>query len=228
MPVARLSSRMAFPPVERAEPDGLLAVGGDLSLERLRLAYASGIFPWYSAGEPLQWWSPDPRYVLIPHNLHIPHSLKPLLNRRAFTITVNQAFDAVVAGCRSHRRKPDSDASTCAESDHTATWITDEMAAAYAELQQAGDALSVEAWRDGALCGGFYGVRIGRVFSGESAFSVVANAAKYALVEWIRTASTQGIHLIDCQLPSPLLRQLGAGFMERREYQSWLRRDAAP
>jgi leucyl/phenylalanyl-tRNA--protein transferase len=202
----------AFPPVERAldEPPGLLAAGGDLSPERLIAAYQRGIFPWYSAGEPVLWWSPDPREVLVPGEMHVSRSLQRVLRHGTFTITENRDFAAVMAGC------------AAARGPRTGTWLTAEMRAAYQQLHARGMASSIEVWAGKMLAGGLYGVRSGRVFCGESMFSLKANASKVALAWLAQHCAERGIELIDCQMPSAHLRSLGSRALPRAEFVSYL------
>ncbi len=201
-----------FPPVSQAlqEPPGLLAVGGELSPERLAAAYARGIFPWYSQGEPLLWWSPDPREVLWPQEFHCSRSLARRLRGGAFTLTRNRAFAAVIAACAQLRR------------EGAGTWITDEMRAAYLQLHRLGRAHSIEAWAGEELVGGLYGVQSGRVFSGESMFSRRDDASKVALAWLVEHSPQLGIALIDCQMPSAHLRSLGSRAMPRSQFVEFL------
>ena len=202
----------AFPPVERAldEPGGLLAAGGDLSPERLIAAYQRGIFPWYSAGEPVLWWSPDPREVLFPEEMHLSRSLQRVLRRGRFTVTENRDFGGVIAAC------------AAARGPVTGTWLTAEMRAAYQQLHARGVAASVEVWAGSRLVGGLYGVRSGRAFSGESMFSLEDNASKVALAWLARHCAGRGIELIDCQMPSAHLRSLGSRPLPRAEFLRYL------
>ena len=203
-----LDERISFPPVERAllEPDGLLAAGGDLSVERLELAYRSGIFPWYEPGQPILWWSPDPRAVLFPRRLRLGRSLRKALRNRPWQVSFDQAFAEVVAACAEPR------------AGTSGTWITPEMLEAYTALHRQGLAHSVEIRRDGHLVGGLYGVAIGRVFFGESMFSRVPDASKVALAYLARHLDAWAYALIDCQLPNPHLLSLGAELMPRDEF----------
>jgi len=198
----------SFPSVERAlrDPPGLLAAGGDLSTERLVAAYRRGIFPWYSPGQPVLWWSPDPREVLVPQEFHVSHSLARALRIRGFEYRVNGDFEAVIDACAAPR------------SSSPGTWITDEMRVAYVALHRCGIAQSCEIWRAGALVGGVYGVRIGRVFFGESMFSLERDASKAALAGLVRQCLADGTELIDCQLPSEHLRSLGSRPLPRTEF----------
>jgi leucyl/phenylalanyl-tRNA--protein transferase len=198
----------AFPPVGNAlaEPNGLLALGGDLSPARLLAAYRRGIFPWYSVGQPILWWSPDPRAVLYPEAIRVPRSLGKLLRQNRFQVRVDTAFDAVVRACAAPRAHQDG------------TWITDEMAEAYGRLHRLGAAHSIEAWQGGELVGGLYGVAMGEVFFGESMFSRVRDASKVALVALCRL----GFRLIDAQVPSEHLFRMGAVEIPRSRFLSQL------
>ena len=194
----------AFPDPELAldAPNGLLAAGGDLDPMRLLYAYRRGIFPWFSEGQPILWWSPDPRTVLWPQAMHISRTLRRTQRRRTFSITANTAFDRVVCEC------------AAPQEGREATWITRGMAAAYGRLHRAGHAHSIECWRGRELAGGLYGVAIGRVFFGESMFSRAADASKIALAH----LCTLGFGLVDCQVPSPHLARLGAIEVDRRRF----------
>jgi leucyl/phenylalanyl-tRNA--protein transferase len=194
------------------EPAGLLAAGGDLSPERLRAAYARGIFPWYSKGEPVLWWSPDPREVLFPAEFHTSRSLQRTQRRQLFRITMDSAFAEVIAACAGARAVA------------RGTWITAEMQEAYIGLHRLGLAHSVEAWVGNELMGGLYGVRTGRVFSGESMFSRRDDASKSALAWLVEQCPALGIELIDCQMPSPHLRSLGSRGLPRAQFTEFLAR----
>jgi leucyl/phenylalanyl-tRNA--protein transferase len=198
----------SFPPVERAlrEPSGLLAAGGDLSPDRLLAAYRRGIFPWYSPGQPVLWWSPDPREVLFPQEFHRSRSLATALRTRGFEYHVDRDFEAVLKGCAAPRAASPG------------TWITSEMHAAYLDLHRLGFAHSAEIWRAGRLVGGVYGVQLGRVYFGESMFSLERDASKAALDGLVRQALAHGWAMIDCQLPSPHLRSLGSRAIPRAEF----------
>jgi leucyl/phenylalanyl-tRNA--protein transferase len=202
-----------FPDPDQAltEPDGLLAVGGDLSPERLLVAYQQGIFPWYQDGQPILWWSPNPRAVLFPHELHVSRSLRRTLRKNRYTVSIDQDFAGVIACC-------------AAERFNTGTWITSDMAHAYQQLHDAGHAHAVEVWRDDRMVGGLYGVNIGRVFFGESMFSRQTDASKVALVQLIRICAESGIDLIDCQIASAHLASLGSRQISRTEFRKLLRR----
>jgi leucyl/phenylalanyl-tRNA---protein transferase len=203
MPVFALDSSPRFPPADLAEPDGLLAMGGDLSPERLLAAYQNGIFPWYDSA-PILWWSPDPRFVLYPEALHISKSMKQVLNSGRFQFTINQAFEQVITHCQQTER-PDQDG----------TWIGDDVKAAYIELHGLGHAYSAEAWHNGQLVGGLYGVRTGSVFCGESMFSHLSNASKFAFINFVQYLLSQNVVLIDCQVYTEHLESLGAQMIPR-------------
>lgn len=198
----------AFPPVERAlnDPSGLLAAGGDLRPQRLLSAYRRGIFPWYSEGQPILWWSPDPRCVLFPEEFQCSRTLAKRLRNAAFEVRINTAFDAVMRACGDPALRPEG------------TWIIEEMLDAYQQLHTLGHAHSLEIWRDDALVGGLYGVQLGPVFFGESMFSRVTDASKVALLHLCRQALPQPIRLIDCQMATPHLRSLGARTLPRAEF----------
>lgn len=198
-----------FPPVERAltEPNGLLAAGGDLSPERILAAYRSGIFPWYSAGEPILWWSPDPRMVLFPDELKISRSLAKVLRNQDYEVRLDSAFAAVVAACAATRRDGQS-----------GTWITREMQVAYGRLHELGHAHSVETWMGGKLVGGLYGMALGRVFYGESMFSHQRDASKIALAHLCEHLKRRGFGIIDCQMETRHLASLGARPIPRSDF----------
>ena len=203
MAIIVLDDRLEFPPPEMAEPDGLLAIGGDLSPARLLKAYAAGIFPWYSE-DYILWWNPDPRFVLFPPALRISHSMKKLLRHPPFDFTVNADFAGVIRGCKMAARK-----------DQDGTWITDDMEEAYIELHRLGFAHSAETWKDGRLVGGLYGIRLGKVFFGESMFSLVSNASKFAFIRYVQQLAEEGVRLIDCQVYTEHLESLGAEMIPR-------------
>jgi leucyl/phenylalanyl-tRNA---protein transferase len=200
----------AFPPPEEAltEPNGLLAAGGDLTPERLLAAYKRGIFPWYQEGQPILWWSPDPRAVLTPSTLKVSRSLRRSLKRQRFEFRVDTAFDLVVAACAEPRHYGGG------------TWITAEMAEAYGRLHRLGWAHSFESWIDGRLVGGLYGVAIGRAFFGESMFTRVTDASKVALVHAVEYLRSRETEIIDCQVASAHTRSLGAVDIPRAEFVS--------
>ena len=206
MPLFALNKEIVFPPVALSEPDGLLAMGGDLSTERLLLAYRSGIFPWFDGNTPL-WWCPDPRFVLFPEELKISKSMKQLIKRNAFDFTINKAFADVINNCKTSPRK-----------DQEGTWITEEVKAAYIRLHQLGYAHSAEAWVNGKLMGGCYGIKMGHVFFGESMFSKIANASKYAFINYVHVLQQEKIALIDCQVYTQHLESLGARMIARETF----------
>ena len=207
MPVFRLSEFPVFPPAHLAEAGGLLAVGGDLSPERLIAAYRAGIFPWYSEGEPIWWHTPDPRFVLEPALLHVPRSLKKIIRRGDYVIRFDTAFREVMTRC-----------GKVARPGQRGTWITKEMLRAYLSLHDLGVAHSAEAWRDGKLVGGLYGVSLGDMYFGESMFADSPDASKAAFVVMVRWMERQGIQLIDSQVHTEHLARFGADFWPREEY----------
>lgn len=213
MPVFLLSDRIEFPSPHRARKDGLLAVGGDLSQERLLLAYQMGIFPWYAAGDPIIWWSPDPRLVLYPDELRVSRSLRKVLRRDRFRITFDRAFHDVISACAEIRLN-----------NGEGTWITDEMVAAYCALHESGFAHSAEAWRDGQLVGGLYGVSLGRAFFGESMFTRESNASKAAFATLVERLKAWEFDLIDCQVKTGHLIRFGAREIPRARFLSELGR----
>ncbi|WP_428327860.1 leucyl/phenylalanyl-tRNA--protein transferase [Mucilaginibacter sp.] len=202
--IFRLDERIIFPDPELADDDGLLAVGGDLSANRLLLAYQNGIFPWYSDDEPILWFSPHERFVLFPDELKVSKSMNKILRSATFTVTADTCFDKVIDACSLIERE-----------GQDGTWITDEMKAAYINLHQKGHAHSVEVWQNEELVGGLYGVLIGNVFCGESMFSLVSNASKTALIHLVNTGLYQ---LIDCQVHTNHLESMGARMISRKEY----------
>ncbi|RYD56651.1 MAG: leucyl/phenylalanyl-tRNA--protein transferase [Sphingobacteriales bacterium] len=201
-----LNDQLWFPPQADALDDGLLAMGGDLSTERLLLAYHNGIFPWFDDELPL-WWCPDPRFVLYPDELLVSKSMKQLLKRNAFEFRINAAFKEVIANCRKTPRR-----------DQDGTWITDAVLEAYTKLHTLGYAHSAEAWQDGKLVGGLYGVRLGNVFFGESMFSHRSNASKYAFIKYVEELKKDGVVLIDCQVYTEHLESLGARMIPREDF----------
>ncbi len=213
---------IAFPDVELAleEPNGLLAFGGDLSCARLRNAYRLGIFPWYSQGEPILWWSPDPRAIITYERFHISKSLRKWLSKHSYRVTVNNAFDEVIKACSSIPRSPikheDGTEST------NGVWINANMVSAYKALHREGAAHSIEVWEGNQLVGGLYGVCIGNVFCGESMFHKRTNASKLAFVSLVQFCQTQGIHFIDCQLENPYLQSFGCFAVTREEFRQRL------
>ena len=212
MSVHLLSEKIMFPSPESAEEDGLLAVGGDLSEKRLLLAYSMGIFPWYSEGFPILWWSPDPRLVLIPGELRVSRSLSQTIRKGLFSVTMDNAFQEVINRCSKVRRNKEE-----------GTWITPKMIEAYIRLHDSGYAHSVESWYGGELAGGLYGVSLGGAFFGESMFAERADASKVAFVQLVRNLSRWGYRFIDCQITTSHLINFGAREMPRREFLSLLK-----
>ncbi len=212
MSIFHLTDAISFPPVEFATEEGILAVGGDLSPERLLKAYSLGIFPWYNEGEPILWWSPDPRFVLFPEEVYVSKTMRQVLRRGIFRIRCDQSFDEVVDRCRGPRKK------------QRGTWITPEMREAYRNLHELGYAHSVEAWREGHLAGGLYGVSLGGCFFGESMFSDESNASKTALISLALRLREIGFLVIDSQVYTAHLESLGAREIRRIEYLEILRR----
>jgi leucyl/phenylalanyl-tRNA---protein transferase len=211
MPLFILDKELSFPPVHLAEPDGLLAMGGDLSTERLLLAYRKGIFPWYE-GEHILWWSPDPRFVLFTDELKISKSIRPLLKRNEFEFTINKAFSQVIRQCKKITR-PGQDG----------TWITNEIEKAYNKLHELGHAHSAEVWKAGELVGGLYGIKMGKAFFGESMFSTVSNASRFAFIKYVQQLNEEGIRVIDCQVYTEYLESLGARMIDREDFISLLK-----
>jgi leucyl/phenylalanyl-tRNA--protein transferase len=212
MPLFRLTKELQFPPVQLSEPDGLLAIGGDLSIERLLLAYRNGIFPWYNTDEIL-WWSPDPRFVLFPSELKVSKSMKKLLQQQAFDFTINKRFSEVIANCETITRK-----------GQEGTWITEDIKKAYTAMHHAGFAHSAEAWQQDQLVGGLYGIRLGKIFFGESMFSKVSNSSKYVFIRYVEQLANEGVELIDCQVYTPHLESLGARMISRKLFLELIRR----
>lgn len=205
MPVTHLTKDLNFPDTSSADENGLLAIGGDLSRSRLLLAYRSGIFPWFSEDEAFQWWCPDPRFVLFPEKIHVSKSMKQVLRSKRFSFRVNTSFADVIRTCANLRQ-------------WEGTWITKEMIAAYSDLNHAGYAISAEAWENDTLVGGLYGIRMGKLFFGESMFSNVSNASKYAFINFTKQLQEEGVVLIDCQVYTEHLESLGAEFISRNNF----------
>ena len=199
-----LTKDLYFPPLTMADEDGLLAIGGDLSPERLLLAYRSGIFPWFNEDEPICWWSPDPRFVLYPDELKVSNSMKTVLQNGKFRFTVNRAFSNVIQNCK-----------TVSRYGQDGTWISPAMQQAYTTLHELGYAHSAETWQDGELIGGLYGIRLGNIFFGESMFSLKPNASKFAFINYIKQLQLENVQLIDCQLHTNHLESLGAEMIPR-------------
>jgi leucyl/phenylalanyl-tRNA--protein transferase len=211
MPLHVLDKNLWFPPVKEALADGLLAIGGDLSVNRLLMAYKAGIFPWFDGEIPV-WWCPDPRFVLLPDELRVSKSMNVLLKRKAFEFTTNKAFTAVIKACKEKERE-----------GQDGTWITDEVELAYTELHKLGYAHSAEVWLDNVLVGGLYGVRMGNIFFGESMFSHISNASKYAFINYVQLLLKDGVQLIDCQVYTEHLESLGARMIDREEFLQYLK-----
>ena len=209
-----ISPDQKFPPVELADEDGFLAVTRELSIDRILEAYHLGIFPWYSEGQPVLWWSPDPRMVLFPEELKVSKSMRPYLNQNKFQITFNQDFEAVIDHCGKVFRK-----------GQDGTWITPEIKRSYMELHRMGIAISAEVWDDNNLVGGLYGMylREKKLFCGESMFANVSNASKFGFIEMVRKLQEEGIQLIDCQVYTDHLASLGAREISREEFLGYLK-----
>lgn len=210
--VAFLSERLTFPDVEEANDEGLLAAGGDLSPERLLLAYQNGIFPWFNQDSLILWWSPDPRMVLFPENIKISKSMRKVLRDQKFKLTVNTCFKEVIEKCSTIKRE-----------DQDGTWITNEMRNAYESLHKLGVAKSYEVWEEDKLVGGLYGVDLGTVFCGESMFSLAPNASKFAFIKLAEELRSKNYRLIDCQLYTDHLASLGAVEIPRRDFVKFLK-----
>ena len=209
------NEQLYFPPVEDADENGLLAIGGDLTPARLILAYRSGIFPWFNEADPICWWSPDPRFVLYPSQLKISKSMQQVVKKQTFQFSSNKAFKAVIHAC-----------STTPRNGQDGTWITNEMQDAYLHMHQLGYAHSAEAWLNDELVGGLYGIRLGNVFFGESMFSHVSNASKFAFIQYVQVLQKENVQLIDCQLHTHHLESLGATMIPRKTFmqhlQQWI------
>lgn len=213
MPVYKLTKKLIFPPPERAADDGLLAIGGDLSVERLVLAYSMGIFPWYSDKYPLLWWSPDPRLVIFPKELKVSRSLRQTIKKGIYRVTTNAAFEDVIRNCATVTRKGEG-----------GTWITDDMIEAYIRLHKAGYAHSVESWDGDELAGGFYGVMMGKAFFGESMFAKKSDASKVAFAIYAAALAENGFELIDCQVTTEHMKRFGAREIPRPEFMKHLKK----
>jgi len=216
MPVFQLSDRLIFPPVELAEQNGLLAIGGDLSTDRLLLAYRKGIFPWYSEGEPILWWCPSPRLVIIPAEFRIPKRLIRLIRQGTYSVSMDKAFSEVINACAVTDKRQER-----------GTWITGDMIRAYCRLHELGYAHSVECWLGEELAGGLYGISLGGIFFGESMFSREPNSSKVALVHLVEKLQQWGFDLIDCQMKTRHLMQFGAREIPGEEFQEILERSIA-
>ena len=202
-----LNSKLFFPPVDTADEDGILAIGGDLSADRLLLAYRSGIFPWYNDDQPIIWWSPDPRFVLFPNKIKVSRSMQAIIKNNQFKFSINKAFAQVIQHCKNIDRK-----------EQEGTWITAEVEKAYRALHLKGFAHSAEAWLNDELVGGLYGIKIGNIFFGESMFSKVSNASRFAFISYVQQLKEEGIELIDCQVYTEYLESLGAKMVDREDF----------
>ena len=207
-----LTEDLFFPPVHLAHSSGIIGLGGDLSSERLQLAYNSGIFPWFEDGEPITWWSPDPRMVLFLDELVVSKSMRTILNRKIFKVTFNKDFRAVITNCQAIKRE-----------GQDGTWITDDMIEAYCKLYELGIAKSVEVWQDDELVGGLYGVDLGHVFCGESMFSKVSNASKVAFIYLVEKLKKEHYKLLDCQVYNSHLESLGCREISREDFMAILK-----
>jgi len=213
-PLFFLNDRLDFPAIATANEDGLLAVGGDLSAERLLLAYQSGIFPWFNEDALIMWWSPDPRMVLYPNKLKVSKSMQKIINNKEFRLTKNTCFKTVIEHCAKLVRK-----------GQEGTWITPNMIKAYCMLHEKGFATSYEVWEDTKLVGGLYGIDLGHVFCGESMFSLQSNASKFAFIHMVEECRTKKYKLIDCQVYTKHLESLGAEEISREDFAKILQRD---
>ncbi|MBK5241635.1 leucyl/phenylalanyl-tRNA--protein transferase [Clostridium sp.] len=211
MPIYRLSNDLAFPDPSLSEEDGLLAIDGDLSPERLLLAYSNGIFPWFSEEEPILWWSPDPRFIIYPKDIKISHSMKKILKNKIYRVSFDTCFRDVISNCANIRKD-------------TGTWITDEMIEAYCKLHELGFAHSVETFHGDKLVGGLYGISIGKCFFGESMFSTMDNASKVAFITLSKLLEEKEFTLIDCQVHTDHLESLGGVFISRKDFLSLLKK----
>lgn len=206
-----LNDKFWFPPAHEALSDGLLAIGGDLQPKRLILAYKNGIFPWYDGDLPL-WWHPNPRFVLLPNELKVSKSMKSILRQNIFEFSINQAFESVILNCKKVERK-----------NQDGTWINEDVVHAYTQLHKMGIAHSAEAWFNGELVGGLYGIKMGKVFFGESMFTKQSNASKYAFIKYVQQLQQEGIELIDCQVYTEHLESLGAKMIMREQFMQLLK-----
>ena len=202
-----LSNELYFPPVTEADEEGILAIGGDLSTQRLLLAYRKGIFPWYSDDEPIIWWCPNPRFVLFPDEIKISKSMRAVIKKQTYSFTINNCFNNVIKNCKTINREGQSD-----------TWISEEVIDAYTNLHNLGYALSAETWKNNKLVGGLYGVKMGNIFFGESMFSLSPNASKFAFIQLVQHLKNDGVKLIDCQVYTNHLESLGAKMIDRNDF----------
>jgi leucyl/phenylalanyl-tRNA---protein transferase len=216
MPVFRLSDEtIAFPNPNLADFDGILAVGGDLSPERLLLAYQMGIFPWYNPEDPIIWWSPNPRFVLFPNELKVTKSMRPYFNQKKFEVTADQEFQAVMRECQTQKRK----------GQPGGTWITEQMLEGYCRLHRLGYAHSVEIWDKTELVGGLYGISLGKIFFGESMFTHVSNASKFGFIRLVEKLRELGFWLVDCQQQTKHMASMGAKSISRQQFLEYLKKN---
>ena len=202
-----LSNELYFPPVTEADEEGILAIGGDLSTQRLILAYRNGIFPWYTDDEPIIWWCPNPRFVLFPDEIKISKSMRAVIKKQTYSFTINNCFNNVIKNCKTINREGQS-----------GTWISEEVIDAYTNLHNLGYALSAETWKNNKLVGGLYGVKMGNIFFGESMFSLSPNASKFAFIQLVQHLKNEGVKLIDCQVYTNHLESLGAKMIDRNDF----------
>jgi leucyl/phenylalanyl-tRNA---protein transferase len=207
-----LDHHISFPHPDAVKPSGILAISGDLSIERLLLAYQYGIFPWYNDNEPIIWWCPRPRFVIFPDKIKVAKSMKTYFNQHKFQVTYNQYFEDVIRYCQYTPRN-----------GQEGTWINEDIVRSYTQLNKQGYALSVEVWEGEQLVGGLYGVTIGKVFFGESMFSLKSNASKFGFITLARKLANEGYYVIDCQQPNPYLQSLGGEFITGDYFQTLLR-----
>ena len=202
-----LSNELYFPPVTEADEEGILAIGGDLSTQRLILAYRNGIFPWYTDDEPIIWWCPNPRFVLFPDEIKISKSMRAVIKKQTYSFTINNCFNNVIKNCKTINREGQS-----------GTWISEEVIDAYTNLHNLGYAISAETWKNNKLVGGLYGVKMGNIFFGESMFSLSPNASKVAFIQLVQHLKNEGVKLIDCQVYTNHLESLGAKMIDRNDF----------
>lgn len=206
-------NNISFPPVEEADEEGLLLIGGKLTPANVLEAYKEGIFPWYNEDEPVLWWSPDPRFVLFPSELHISRSMQKLIKQQRFSFKTDTAFEDVISACK-----------TTPRTGQNGTWITSDVEDVYTELFKLGYAHSAETWQNDELLGGMYGIQLGKVFFGESMFSHKSNASKFAFINFVQHLQSTGVELIDCQVYTPHVESLGARMIKRKEFTSLLKK----
>jgi leucyl/phenylalanyl-tRNA---protein transferase len=210
MPLFTLDDNLWFPPLSEADEEGLLAIGGDLSIDRLLIAYKHGIFPWFEGPVPL-WWSPDPRFVLFPQHIKVSKSMEQVIKKGDYRFSTNTAFSQVIAQCKNQKRE-----------GQNGTWITPELEASFNELHQLGFAVSAETWLGDQLVGGLYGIKMGKVFFGESMFAKASNASKFAFIHFVKQLEKEGVELIDCQVYTAHLESLGAEMISRNDFEKKL------